>query len=69
VLLGATSPATGKRVAELDLASRSGASLLAVVRAGVPTPNPGADFRLAEGDRLLVLGTAEQLARLEGVLR
>jgi K+/H+ antiporter YhaU regulatory subunit KhtT len=44
---------------------KTGASVLAIVRDGVPTPNPRADVTLAVGDHLLVLGTSDQLSAVE----
>jgi CPA2 family monovalent cation:H+ antiporter-2 len=61
--------AVGRSLAELDVHARSGASILAVERAGGTTSNPAPAFVLAEGDRLLVIGTAENLRRAQHLLR
>jgi K+/H+ antiporter YhaU regulatory subunit KhtT len=50
------SPVVGKRLEEVDLQARSGASVVAVVREGKSYPNPSGDFVLAAGDRLVLLG-------------
>jgi voltage-gated potassium channel len=58
----------GRALESLQLAARSGASVLAVVRSGKPSPNPRGDFVLESGDHLLVLGTREQLRQVEKLL-
>lgn len=54
------SAANGKTLGDLNLRSLTGASVVAVVRDGQRETNPGADYRLAAGDILLLLGTPEQ---------
>jgi CPA2 family monovalent cation:H+ antiporter-2 len=49
-------PAIGRTLGELDLRRRSGATVLAVVRAERPHVNPSADLRLEAGDELVLLG-------------
>jgi voltage-gated potassium channel len=58
----------GRPLEALQLPARSGASVLAVVRAGKPTANPRGDFVLEAGDHLLVLGTRDQLQQVEKLL-
>lgn len=60
--------AAGKTIGALQLRSRSGATVLAVVRDGQPTPNPPGEFALRPGDHVLVLGTSEQLEGAERLL-
>ena len=50
------SPAIGKSLEEINLPSRSGVSVIAVVRDGKSYPNVGNDFKLAVGDMLVLLG-------------
>jgi CPA2 family monovalent cation:H+ antiporter-2 len=50
------SPAVGKSLEEISLPSRSGVSIIAVVRDGQSYPNVGNDFKLAVGDMLILLG-------------
>jgi monovalent cation:H+ antiporter-2, CPA2 family len=50
------SPAVGKSLEEMDLPSRSGVSVIAVVREGKSYQNVGTDFKLAAGDLLVLLG-------------
>jgi CPA2 family monovalent cation:H+ antiporter-2 len=54
-------PVIGKSLAEVDLRSRSGATVIAVVREGKSFHNVGADFTLAAGDRLVLLGDHKAL--------
>src|ERR1051326_3176883 len=61
VLVTDSSPAAGKSLAEIELRDRSGITVIAVVRDGVSTQNPSAEFRLAAGDILVLLGSHQQL--------
>jgi CPA2 family monovalent cation:H+ antiporter-2 len=53
---------------ELDVRARSGCSILVVERGANSHPNPPPDFALEAGDRLLVLGGAENLLRLRHLI-
>lgn len=55
----------GRSLAQLDLRSLSGCTVLAVVRQPAPVVNPGPEEVLAEGDLLVVLGDEEQRQRLK----
>jgi CPA2 family monovalent cation:H+ antiporter-2 len=61
VALGAESPAAGKRIRELELRTRTGASIVGIERAGANIINPGPDEELQSGDQVLLLGTRFQL--------
>jgi CPA2 family monovalent cation:H+ antiporter-2 len=50
------SPAVGKSLGEMDLAVRSGVSVIAVVREGKSYTHVGDSFKLAPGDMLILLG-------------
>ena len=50
------SPAVGKSLEEINLPSKSGVSVIAVVRDGKSYPNVGNDFKFAVGDILILLG-------------
>lgn len=63
ILVVENSTAAGRTLAQLDLGSKTGVTVLAVLRDGATTATPRGDFALAVGDHLLVLGTDEQLAR------
>jgi CPA2 family monovalent cation:H+ antiporter-2 len=60
--------AEGRSIGDLALRKRTGASVLAVERGGVNTPNPGPELALRAGDRLLVFGGSEAIARLRELL-
>jgi CPA2 family monovalent cation:H+ antiporter-2 len=60
-------PAAGRSLAELEIRSRTGASVLALERDGVVETNPGAQARLAANDRLLVLAGPDALLRLRAL--
>lgn len=57
----AGSPACGLTIGELDLRKLSGATVIAVVRAELSHPNPAADFRLAAGDDLVLVGSHAEI--------
>ncbi|WP_051361230.1 cation:proton antiporter [Desulfuromonas sp. TF] len=61
VKLRPDSLASGKKIGDLSLRSRTGASVVAVDRAGRSHFDPGSDFLLLPGDRLVLLGTEEGL--------
>ena len=65
VPLGGTSGAT---LGELDLRARTGGNVLVVERGANSHPNPPPNFALEPGDRLLVLGGADDLQRVRGLL-
>ena len=51
-------------IGELDVRARTGASILAVRKAGTVHPNPAPDFRIGPADSLLVLGSREEISAL-----
>jgi CPA2 family monovalent cation:H+ antiporter-2 len=51
----------GRLIRELELRSRTGASVVGVQRNGANIINPGPDEELRAGDRVVLLGTADQL--------
>jgi CPA2 family monovalent cation:H+ antiporter-2 len=60
--------AAGQSIGSLALRGRTGASVLAVERGGVTTPNPAASHSLEAGDRLLVFGGTPEIARVRELL-
>jgi voltage-gated potassium channel len=68
VAVGADTSAVGRTLEALALRQATGATVLAVMRDGIPTVNPPGDMELAAGDRLLALGTRAQLERVEHLL-
>jgi voltage-gated potassium channel len=62
-------PHVGETLREAKLRSQSGALVLAIRRSnGELISGPGADTRLMSGDRLICMGTPEQLRRLNQIL-
>ncbi|MDX1648889.1 MAG: cation:proton antiporter, partial [Myxococcota bacterium] len=57
-----------RSLAELELRARTGASVLAVDRGGHNTPNPGPDFGVEAGDRLLLFGPGDACRRARELL-
>lgn len=55
------SPVSGKLIRELELRSRTGASIVGIERQGVSIINPGADEELQADDQILLLGTPGQI--------
>lgn len=55
------SHAAGKTLAELDLRKATGATVIAIARNGEAVTNPGPDFRIEEGDILVLLGAHKDL--------
>lgn len=66
--LEAGSPIVGQTLAEADLRSRTGASVVAVWRAGRVIPNPKSLTRFEAGDRLGLIGEATQIEAAERLL-
>jgi CPA2 family monovalent cation:H+ antiporter-2 len=55
-------------LADLEFRARTGSSILAVDRGGATSPNPPPSFAIRAGDRLLVFGGSEKLARVRDLL-
>jgi CPA2 family monovalent cation:H+ antiporter-2 len=61
VIITAGSPAVGKLIRELELRTRTGASIVGIERAGSNIINPGPDEELQPNDHVLLLGMPDQL--------
>jgi len=61
VTLSAQSPSAGQLIHELQLRTRTGASIVGIERNGASIVNPGPDEELHSGDRVLLLGNRAQL--------
>jgi K+/H+ antiporter YhaU regulatory subunit KhtT len=68
VMIVAGSLADGRLIGELELRTRTGASAVGSERNGAPIVNPGPDEELRAGDKVLLLGTREQLAATRDLL-
>jgi voltage-gated potassium channel len=62
------SPGVGQTLDTLNIRRTTGATVLAILRDGNPLVSPPGDLALAAGDRLLALGTGDQLRRLEKLI-
>lgn len=63
--VASTSQWVGRTLAEAAVHTRTGVSVVAVIRAGDAIHAPGADFELHPDDRVVAIGTAEGVAQLE----
>jgi CPA2 family monovalent cation:H+ antiporter-2 len=68
VTITGDSPAAGKLIHELELRTRTGASIVGIERNGANLINPSADEELRSGDQVLLLGTRDQLDSAKAVL-
>jgi len=59
IALSAASRWHGRPLGTTQLRTRTGASIVAILRGSNPIPSPAAAFRLAGGDTLVVVGTRE----------
>lgn len=62
------SPAAAKLIRELEVRSRTGASVVAIDRAGFNLINPGPDDEILVGDQIILLGSPEQLQKARNLL-
>ena len=67
VTIAADSPAAGKLIRELELRTRTGASIVGIERSGANIINPSADEELQSGDQVLLLGTRDQIDSAKAV--
>src|SRR5574341_1233299 len=64
----ADSPAAGRTLAQISIRPRTGASVIALTRAGVTESNPSQKTVLEVGDVLVLMGTRDQIRRAIGLL-
>ncbi|MGB3632708.1 MAG: potassium channel protein [Rubrobacteraceae bacterium] len=63
------SPLAGHTIGEIDVFGRSGARILAIIREGREfTTNPTAEDSIFSGDILILLGTPEQIEKLQALV-
>ena len=62
------SPFAGGSIADTQARSRTGVSIVAVLRTGTAVPAPAPDFRFQPGDTLVVIGTTAGVRSLAGIL-
>ena len=58
----------GSTIGDGQFRSRTGASIVAVVRRNTPIPSPGPDHRFEAGDVAVAVGTQEGLAQLRHLI-
>ena len=63
-----SSPAIGESIRSLDIRAKTGASVVAVERAGERVRNPGPSWTFAAGDVAIVIGNPPELAALRELL-
>ena len=63
------SPYVGRTIGDAQLRSRTGVSVVAIVRGDDAVPAPGPDARLDNGDYLVVVGTGRGVEQAVEVLR
>lgn len=63
IFIGQDSPSIGKSLKDLELRSRTGASVTTAIHDGNTMINLGPDFTIEENDILVLLGEGEQIAR------
>ena len=68
IAVAPASAAAGKLIRELALRTQTGASIVGIERDGSAVINPGPDEELLVGDRVLLLGTQQQLAAARATL-
>ncbi|GAA2922251.1 cation:proton antiporter regulatory subunit [Streptomyces enissocaesilis] len=62
------SPYAGRPLGDTRARTRTGASVVAVLRRTAVSPSPGPDFRLSVGDTLVAVGTREGVDALTGII-
>ncbi|MFE6775144.1 cation:proton antiporter regulatory subunit [Streptomyces sp. NPDC057702] len=66
--VGSRSPYAGRLLGETGARTRTGASIVAVLRRTSAHPSPGPDFRFAIGDTLVAVGTREGVDALSTII-
>jgi TrkA domain protein len=67
--LSATSPAAGATIGDGMYRTKTGSSIVAVIRDGESIPAPGPEFPLLAGDVIVGVGTADGLAMMRELIR
>lgn len=69
VEIGPGSAAAGRSLSETGLRTRTGASVVAILRAGVTINSPRADFRVEAGDTAVLVGSLEAIEKAAAALQ
>ncbi len=67
--LSETSPASGATIGDGMYRTRTGSSIVAVIRDDQSIPAPGPEFPLETGDVIVAVGTADGLAAMRELIR
>jgi voltage-gated potassium channel len=69
--LGGDCCVIGKSIEALDVRKKTGATILAVQHAstGIFDTNPSPESRMTPGDKIIAIGTAEEISRLEEMIQ
>jgi TrkA domain protein len=62
-------PFDGRPLGDTEMRTRTGVSIVAVMRAGQVQPSPGPEFTFTAGDLLVAVGTSEGLAAAAKLLK
>ncbi|MFJ8076873.1 cation:proton antiporter regulatory subunit [Streptomyces sp. NPDC096176] len=68
IQVGARSPYSGRLLGDTGARTRTGASIVAVLRRTGAYPSPGPGFRFATGDTLVAVGTREGVDALAEII-
>jgi TrkA domain protein len=63
-----SSPYAGKTIGDARIRTRTGASVVAVIRGDDPFPAPGPEFVFAPNDLVVVVGTAQGIEAVKSIL-
>jgi TrkA domain protein len=64
----AGSPFAGRTLGDTQTRTRTGASIVAIIRQGVATPSPGPEFGLRAEDLVVVVATKEAIDQVAAIL-
>ncbi len=67
--LDPSSPASGATIGDGMYRTKTGSSIVAIIRDGQSIPAPGPEFGLLAGDVVVAVGTAEGLATMRELIR
>jgi TrkA domain protein len=68
VLIDPTSPFSGRTLGDTRLRTRTGSSVVAILREGEVVPSPQPDFPIIPGDLLVIVGTTTGLSAAAEIL-
>jgi TrkA domain protein len=63
-----SSPFDGRPLGDTQARTRTGASIVAVLRGGMTHPSPGPDFVLRSGDLVVTVGTRDGIDQVARIL-